>query len=197
MKSRNDMSFLVASRGSGMLAERVEGSGGAGSSRVMSISGSRSASIVGSGWRVLVGGSRFGAGETISEGGQWVGESERDTGYMPSIWKRFYYVNTVLIYPSQLFTVLFAEQSNKIHNRNPYTQPTNHIASPYRPKSPAHIPRPPSPPTMPLTLKECTDSTTFSAIIDCQWAAYYNPYHTFMQVLFPVFGATSADRAAS
>lgn len=50
---------------------------------------------------------------------------------------------------------------------------------------------------MPLTLKECTDSSTFSHIVDCEWAGYYNPYHPFMQVLFPVFGATPAARAAA
>ncbi len=51
--------------------------------------------------------------------------------------------------------------------------------------------------SMPLTLKECNDFGTFSSIVDCEWKGYYNPYHTFMQVLFPVFGATTEARAAA
>lgn len=50
---------------------------------------------------------------------------------------------------------------------------------------------------MPLTLKECTDESTFSRLIDCEWSAYYNPYHPYMQILFPVFGARPSDRLAS
>lgn len=50
--------------------------------------------------------------------------------------------------------------------------------------------------TMPLTIKERSDESTFSHIVDCELAGYYKPYHPFMQVLFPVFGAAPADRAA-
>jgi len=50
---------------------------------------------------------------------------------------------------------------------------------------------------MPLKLKECTDQSTFSRIIDCQWSAYYNPYHPYMQILFPVFGGAAKDREAA
>lgn len=46
-------------------------------------------------------------------------------------------------------------------------------------------------------LKECTDPTIFSQIVDCEWAAYYNPYNPFMQILFPVFGADAAARSAA
>ena len=51
---------------------------------------------------------------------------------------------------------------------------------------------------MPLKLKECTSPTTFSPIVDCEWTSYYNPYHPYMQILFPVFGTGGpADRAAA
>lgn len=50
---------------------------------------------------------------------------------------------------------------------------------------------------MPLALKECLDRSTFSRIVDCEWAAYYNPYHPFMQVLFPVLGGSPESRTAA
>lgn len=50
---------------------------------------------------------------------------------------------------------------------------------------------------MPLVLKECQDRSTFSRIIDCEWSAYYNPYHPFMQVLFPVLGYSPSSRTAA
>ena len=50
---------------------------------------------------------------------------------------------------------------------------------------------------MPLVLKECIDQTTFSHIIDCEWAGYYNPYHPFMQLLFPVLGGSPSSRDAA
>lgn len=50
---------------------------------------------------------------------------------------------------------------------------------------------------MPLALKECSDQSTFSRVIDCEWAGYYNPYHPFMQVLFPVLGGSPESRAAA
>ena len=68
---------------------------------------------------------------------------------------------------------------------------------PLHPSSPRENFPPKNLATMPLTLKECSDSSTFSHIVDCEWAGYYNPYHPFMQVLFPVFGASPADRAAA
>lgn len=50
---------------------------------------------------------------------------------------------------------------------------------------------------MHLALEECSDQSTFSRVVDCEWAGYYNPYHTFMQVLFPVFGGSPESRAAA
>ena len=50
---------------------------------------------------------------------------------------------------------------------------------------------------MPLILKECLDRSTFSRVVDCEWAAYYNPYHPFMQVLFPVLGGSPESRTAA
>ena len=50
---------------------------------------------------------------------------------------------------------------------------------------------------MPLVLKECLDRSTFAHVVDCEWAAYYNPYHPFMQVLFPDLGGSPSSRAAA
>ncbi|TVY90802.1 hypothetical protein LAWI1_G005159 [Lachnellula willkommii] len=46
-------------------------------------------------------------------------------------------------------------------------------------------------------VKEVTSEAEFSAVIDCLWDSYYNPYTPFMNILFPVFSATEEGYAAA
>lgn len=46
-------------------------------------------------------------------------------------------------------------------------------------------------------VKEVTTEAEFSAVVDCLWEGYYNPYTPFMNVLFPVCTATEDGYAAA
>ena len=52
---------------------------------------------------------------------------------------------------------------------------------------------------MSLFLRECTRTQfdVFSRIVDCEWASYHDPYHPFMNLLIPGFGADAAARSAA
>jgi hypothetical protein len=44
-------------------------------------------------------------------------------------------------------------------------------------------------------LKEVKTEAEFSAVVDCLWNANYNPYMSFMNILFPVWEATEEGYA--
>jgi hypothetical protein len=50
---------------------------------------------------------------------------------------------------------------------------------------------------MDLTVKEATTEVELSAVVDCLWDSYYNPYEPFMNILFPVFSPTEEGYATA
>jgi hypothetical protein len=48
-----------------------------------------------------------------------------------------------------------------------------------------------------ITIKEVTTEEEFSAVIDCLWDSYYDPYVPFMNIMFPVWENTEQSYAAS
>lgn len=48
---------------------------------------------------------------------------------------------------------------------------------------------------MPVILKEVTTEVDLAATIDCLWAGYFDPYLSFMQILFPIHENTTEGYA--